>query len=472
MEEPLAMFRFLLPVLLLFLCCSCGLIPQGPSLRTPEDFRRAFPSEPAVIPSGRPLSLEDVEKIALANNPDLHAAHYSVKAARYRWYTALSGYLPRLTADFGVGQSFDSTYDRRTPPADVLRREDVFGTAAGLSVSYLIFDGFEREFNALAAKQDVLAEQEMLTNVRRLLLRAAAYAFYDCISSAEMIRIYEADRAFQNSALEQAEVRYAFGSVPLDNVLNFRILQTSAESKLLDARYQCETARFALCAIMGMGEDFRIPECREEPEEKDGMELYFPDESSCIAEAVRQRPDLEAERRRLEAARLRKFAAYSGFLPSLSAYANFGFSTHAARAAGLDSPRYYYNEGSFDYGIRSRWELFSGFSTVQLVRERTAAQQILFFQIRETYLQLVREVRSALADCRNAAAQVKLHREMALWSRRQRDLVADEYEAGKETVTRLNQAQSEFVSSEARYVVARAKLGRARARLQAALGRD
>ena len=472
MEEPLVMFRFLLPVLLLFLCCSCGLIPQGPSLRTPEDFRRAFPSEPAVIPSGRPLSLEDVEKIALANNPDLHAAHYSVKAARYRWYAALSGYLPRLTADFGVGQSFDSTYDRRTPPADVLRREDVFGTAAGLSVSYLIFDGFEREFNALAAKQDVLAEQEMLMNVRRLLLRAAAYAFYDCISSAEMIRIYEADRAFQDSALEQAEVRYAFGSVPLDNVLNFRILRTSAESKLLDARYQCETARFALCAIMGMGEDFRIPECREEPEEKDGMELYFPDESSCIAEAVRQRPDLEAARRRLEAARLRKFAAYSGFLPSLSAYANFGFSTHAARTAGLDSPRYYYNEGSFDYGIRSRWELFSGFSTVQLVRERTAAQQILFFQIRETYLQLVREVRSALADCRNAAAQVKLHREMALWSRRQRDLVADEYEAGKETVTRLNQAQSEFVSSEARYVVARAKLGRARARLQAALGRD
>ena len=244
-------FRFLLPVLLLFLCCSCGLIPEGPVLRTPEDFRREFPVAAAPeIPRDSPLSLKDVCRIALANNPDLRAARFSVKAARYRWYAALSGYLPRLSADFGIGQSFDSTYDRRTPPADVLRREDIFGTATGLSLSYLIFDGFEREFEALAARQDLLAEQALLKNVQRLLLRAAAYAFYDCISAAEMIRIYEADRAFQTSALEQAEVRYAFGHIPLDNVLNFRILQTSSEARLLDARYQYETARFALCALL------------------------------------------------------------------------------------------------------------------------------------------------------------------------------------------------------------------------------
>ena len=464
-------FRFLFPLLLLFFCSSCSLIPGGPVLRTPEDFRREFPvSAASAVPSGSTLSLEEVCRIALANNPDLRAARLSVTAARYRWYAALSGYLPRLSADFGIGQSFDSTYDRKSPPADVLRREDVFGTAAGLSLSYLIFDGFEREFEALAARQDFLAEQEILKNVRLLLLRAAAFAFYDCISAAEMIRIYEADRAFQTSALEQAEVRYAFGNIPLDNVLNFRILQTSSEAKLLDARYQYETARFVLCALLGVGEDFPLPECREDPQDLE--EPFFPDENECIAEAVRQRPDLESERRRFEAARLRKFAAYSGFLPAVSAYSDLGFSTHAAKTAGRPSSRYYYNEGSFDYGLRSRWELFSGFSTVQLVRERSAMQQILFFQLRETYLQLVREVRSSLADCRNASAQVALHRKMALWSRRQRDLVAGEYEAGKETVTRLNQAQSEYVVSEARYVVARAKLGRARARLRAALGRD
>lgn len=465
------LFRFLLPPLLLLFCCSCGLISGGPVLRTPEDFQREFPVSPAAaVPSGPSLSLEDACRIALANNPDLRAARSSVAAARYRWYASLSGYLPRVSAGFGIGQTFDSTYDRRTPPADVLRREDVFETAAGLSLSYLIFDGFQREFDALAARQDVLAEQEVLRNVRRLLLRATAYAFYDCISSAEMIRIYEADRAFQTSALQQAEVRYEFGSIPLDNVLNFRILQTSSESKLLDAKYRYEIARFALCALLGVGEDLPLPECRETPQGPE--ELFFPGEAECIAEAVRNRPDLESERRRFEAARLRKFAAYSGFLPTVSAYSDLGFSTHAARTAGTESPRYYYNEAAFGYGLRSRWDLFSGFSTVQLVRERSAQQQILFFQLRETYLQLVREVRSALADCRNASAQVSLHRKMALWSRRQRDLVAGEYGEGKETVTRLNQAQSEYVVSEARYVVARAKLGRARARLRAALGRE
>lgn len=469
------MFRFLLSLFLLLLlllfCCSCCLIPRGPVLRTPEDFRREFPAASAsAVPSGPALSLEETCRIALANNPDLRAAQLSVKAARYRWYASLSGYLPRLSADFGVGQSFVSTYNRKTPPLNVLPREDVFGTSAGLSLSYLIFDGFQREFEALASRQDVLAEQEILRNVRRLLLRAAAYAFYDCISASEMIRIYEADRAFQTSALQQAEVRYAYGNIPLDNVLNFRILQTSSESKLLDARYRYETARYALCALLGVGEDFPLPECQDDPQ--DLADPFPPDEAGCIAEAVRRRPDLESERRRFEAARMRKFAAYFGFLPTVSAYSDFGFSTNAAKTAGTASPRYYYNEGSFDYGLQSHWDLFSGFSTVQLVREREAQQQILFFQLRETYLLLVREVRSALADCRNASVQVSLHQKMALWSRRQRDLVAGEYEEGRETVTRLNQAQSEYVVSEARYVVARAKLGRARARLRAALGRD
>ena len=463
--------RFFIPFLLLLplLCGSCGLF-SGPPLRTPEDFQRAFPlSSPGAVPSGPFLTLDEVCRIALANNPDLRAARFSVEAARYRWYAALSGYLPRLTAEFGAGQSFESTYDRHAPPADVLPREDVFGTMAGLSVSWLIFDGLRREFEALAAQRDVLAEEELLKNVRRLLLRAAAYAFYDCISAAEMIRIYEADKAFQSSALEQAEVRYAFGSIPLDNVLNFRILRTSAESKLLDARFQHETARFALCAILGVDENFPLPACREDTEAQE--DLFLPDESACIAEAVRQRPDLAAVRQRFEAAGFQRAAAFSEFLPTLTAYSNAGFSTHAARTAGRSSSRYYYNEASLDYGIRSRWELFSGFSTIQLVRQRSAVRQILFFRIRETFLQLVREVRTALADCRNAAAQVRLHRRMALWARRQRDLVAGEYEAGKETVTRLNQAQSEFVVSEARYILARAKLGRARAQLRAALGR-
>ena len=77
-------FRFLLPPLLLFFCSSCCLIPRGPDLRTPEDFQRVFPvaSGSASVPPGSPLPLEEVCRIALANNPDLRAARFAVKAAR------------------------------------------------------------------------------------------------------------------------------------------------------------------------------------------------------------------------------------------------------------------------------------------------------------------------------------------------------------------------------------------------------
>lgn len=109
----------------------------------------------------------------------------------------------------------------------------------------------ERELNILIARQELRLEQAADDNVKRLLLRAVSYAFFDIILAAEEKRILQADLSFQKSSLQQAESRYKNGHVSKATVLNFQILASQSQSALLDAAYRETVARNALANLLG-----------------------------------------------------------------------------------------------------------------------------------------------------------------------------------------------------------------------------
>jgi len=307
-------------------------------------------------------------------------------------------------------------------------------------------------------------------DVRRLLSRAAAYAFCDAALAAENIRIHTADREFQEASLAQAQIRYAEGDVPLDAVLNFRIRKAEAEAACLQASYECRAARYALSALLGCAEDCLPARFRVKTDVSSVYDSALL--GDLIWEAVRRRPDLSAAVRSVRIARLERNAAWSAFLPEIKVFANPGFSTHAARTGGTPAGRYYYNEARMEYGLSCVWDLFNGFSSVQLIRERTVNESIRREELKARFLAVAEEVRTAYAACRNAADQARLFAEMRLLAARQRDLVAAEYWAGRETITRLNGAESSLVSAEARSVQSILSYRKAEAALAAAVGDD
>ena len=90
-------------------------------------------------------------------------------------------------------------------------------------------------------------------------------------------------------------------------------------------------------------------------------------------------------------------------------------------------------------------------------------------EVNTVFLEVVTEVRDAWANCRNNRRQVQLFQEIARSVQEQRDLVYSEYQNGRETITRLNEAQSELVSAHSRLAAAQAALRKAQAQLDAAV---
>ena len=464
----LDLMKCAVPVLVLLAAASCIECPSD-RLHTLADYRQTLPENDfKELTRKKVLTVSEACRTALKGNPDYRSACRAVAAAKYRYYRSLSAYLPEADFRASAGQSLRRSHDLLNPPAGIMPRENVWNGQLGLYASLLIFDGLEREFSVMIARREEKISRELTRNSRRLLIRGVACAYYDAVLAKEMQRIAEADLSFQLSSLRQAENRYSNGLVSKADVLNFRILVNAAKSAILTARYRGKTARNSLCALMGYPQNDLPDDLELSPlDEKGGG--YYPGLEYCLEQAAANRPDLRAAALLLDIAVFRKWQSYSGFLPTVRAVTGLEFSAASSQYGGYQVNSSHHNTLDFSYGFTGEWNLFRGFATVNLVRERRVLEDLAKLHLDNMFLQAVTEVKDAYANYRNAKGQVELAKATLNQVYEQRALVQSAFWCGRDTVTRLNGAQSAVVESESRLAIALIELRRAEIQLNAAM---
>lgn len=464
----LALMKCSIPVLVLLTAASCIETPSS-QLRTLEDYRQTLPEKNyRELTKKKVLTVSEACRFALKGNPDYRSACRAVAAAKYRYYRSLAAYLPEVNFRAAAGQSLRRSHDLLNPPTGIMPRENVWNGQLGLYASLLIFDGLEREFSVMIARREEKISREMTRNSRRLLIRGVACAYYDAVLAKEMQRIAEADLSFQMSSLRQAENRYSNGLVSKAAVLNFQILVNAARSAILTARYRGKTARNSLCALMGYPQNDLPEELELSPLNKKEHD-YYPGLEYCLEQAAANRPDLQAAAFLLDIAVFRKWQSYSGFLPTIRAGTGLGFSAADSRYGGYQFDASHHNTLDFSYGLTGEWNLFRGFATVNLIRERRVLEDLSRLHLDNIFLQAITEVKDAYANYQNARGQVELARETLNQVYEQRALVQSAFWCGRDTITRLNGAQSAVVESESRLAIALIELRRAEIQLNAAM---
>ena len=459
-------------VLLLPLFLLSGCLEAPPVFETPEDFRRNFsPRSPQMLPDSRILTLETAMQTALLNNPTNQAAAQAVLAARYGYYQSLSAYMPEINAGFSPAHTLSRGWDLKNPPEGMLKRNDHFITSGSIRASYLLFDGFARELEVIISRLEYRKSVAASQNVRRLLLKAVAFAYYDMYQAEEEIRIFREDLDFQNNALHQAEQQFRNGHVSKASVLNFMILAAEAKSSISNAEYRRKTAFHALSSLMGldrrqMPADIQLQKITGRTPE------YLHDEDFYLELAVKKRPDLKEERLMLAAAYRNRQKVYSEFLPVIRLFSEFSLETYHAKYGHYRYTSAHGNQRAFTYGAEGSWNIFRGFYSLNKLRRSEALEKIAMWGLNSRFLEIAAEVKDACADCRNSGFQMKVYQDMAQWVREQRDLVFSEYRNGRETITRVNEAQSTLTAAQSRLVISAVQYSKAVIRLAAATGTD
>lgn len=438
-----------------------------------------------LLPAGA-LSLDQARAIAIRANPDIHAAQARLETAAARIALARSRYLPTIAFSHTSTRTFHTPASRNRlntalqPPSvapaldvqnfalttliDALRRP-LFGSvnlkgdsnsysehSTALTATYTVFDGLIREAQLMSAKHVYRASTMGLVEVERLLVRAVDRAYYQVQLSEEQLMIAQADEAFSQEQLDETEKLKNAGRATQADVANFRVRVLAAQANVVAAVGLRETGRVVLAELMGLS-DVTLPEALElSPlSAETESELATPDPVPWITRALSDRPDVLQLENLVKSDEEQVQAAKGLYSPSVGVSASWGYD-HPSNL------RYSVQDQSTAAAMEFRWELYNGGAREAQVREAESRRAETAAQLNRLRLSVQSDVRQAIIDLRNAQEQIRLQRESVGTATENRRIIQAGFVGGRETLTRLNEAQRDFIAASADLARARIRL--------------
>ena len=405
------------------------------------------------------LDLKSAAAIALADNPGIAAAQARVQRAKAQLDQAVAAYWPSLDASAAATRvevapnEYDSNLAQARffdPGIHIDNPDEHY--SVGLTASWVLFNGFQRKFNHLAARHGVDQNRAALRDAQRLLLSAVVSAFYGAQLAQENRAIAQADVDFNQRQLKDAQARLEVGTGTLSDVLGFKVRVNDTRASLIVAKRDYETALLSLAALLGLPEG-RLPAglSLAHLETEPSWELAPPETEQLVHIAKERRPDLEQRRLALQQAQARAKAAQADYYPTL----RLNGTLDGDRTGDSDFEK---DDFGNSVGLNLTYNLFSGGATRARVREAKAVIRETSKDLQDLENSLASKVRSAATVVLAAQEQLRLQRGNTRLVKENRDLVEKEYTAGQGSLVRLNEAQRDLTTARSRLAVARVSL--------------
>ncbi|MFH1980663.1 MAG: TolC family protein [Pseudomonadota bacterium] len=420
------------------------------------------------------LDLKTAMAVAIGGSPTLAAAAERVQQATERVKQAAAAWWPTLDATASASRVDQSNTDFATNlaltralagnPAATLNDPENYYTA-GLSATWVLFDGFNRKFSIAGARYGEAQSQASLMEARRLLLSSVAASFHQAQLAREGIAISEAAEAFNLQQLDNAKARYRVGTGALSDTLNFEIQANSARADRITSERSYALAITGLAAIMGLPtaalpDGMELTRLQEETPEY----MTLPAAETELSYAMDHRPDVQQIDYVIKQAEATVERARARYYPSIA----LSGSVDGKRAgdAGLKS-----DDFGNTIGVYLNYNLFSGGADAARIRE---AQRVVAEAQKNSdavAITVANDIRQALASLTAAQRQLELQVTNAALVQQNRDLVEKEYNAGQGSLVRLNEAQRDLTQAQGRLALARVGLRNAWVNLESASAR-
>lgn len=357
----------------------------------------------------------------------------------------------------GIAQSLYPAAQARRSVDDSIQEYRV-----GLTLSYLLFNGFERKFINAQARFGMKETEAALAEAKRLLLDAVAQTYYAAQLARENVKIAEADKEFNLRLLKEAQARRRVGAGSLSDELNFEVARNAAQAALIRARRQFQVARIGLAELLALPDDIdpagiELAELEVESPEV----LERPDPAALAGYAKDNRPELLLDEYTIQRAEAGVGAERAAFYPVVSAFVSQdAVRSNSARTDPTASNDLKFREDDFSTtaGINITYELFAGGRNIAELNEAKAFVREAERNAHQTELTVVADVRQAVEELQAAQELLLLERSNAQLVQRNRDLVERGYSEGAESLVRLNEAQRDLIQARASLASARVSL--------------
>ncbi|MYA07816.1 MAG: TolC family protein [Holophagales bacterium] len=297
-------------------CTHTSVLERIPEVaEPPAEFDRGLDLMPGAAAPGACGALGDQTLQGLQNRLagqsfDLQAAWSRFEAADARARESGAYLMPRLDATVAGN---DLTF-----PSSGLVNPFLFQGAAydaSLAASFEVDLWGRLRNREVAALLEAEASVQDLRSLAISLSSVLAEAWFGIVAERELIALLERQQATSERFLELTQLRFGQGLGPAQDIGRQREQLLSLQGQIELARGRLESLEFQLATLLGSAE-------RETPAVSPGLGPLLAGSArpdlGVPAQLLERRPDLQAARRRVEAADRRAAAAVKEWLPSLS----------------------------------------------------------------------------------------------------------------------------------------------------------
>lgn len=404
----------------------------------------------------RPLTLDAALGYASAHNPSLLRTQEQIREQEGVLVTARAARLPTVATSGSLSRT---DRDRLESP---LYDNDAWSVS--LSVTQVLYAGGSLQAQTRGQKEQLEAARLAFTAALNDTLLTVRQQFYTVLLDRQLIAVQEEALRVLEGELAQARNRREAGSGSDFDVLRAEVAVANARPALIRARNAYVTAQNQLRTTLGVDVSPAIA-----PVDLDAQgDLAVPHRNIALADALAaaatHRPELLQQDHLLKAAEQGIASARSGYQPTVSASAGYGWTKPSLVTTSANDLH------GWNAGVSASWNIFDSKATAGRVTQARSRAEQSRHALDERQLAVALEVRTAHTSLLESDELLRASEQTVAQARESLRLAQARHQAGTATQLDVLSAQSALTEAQANHATAQHDYAVALASLHRAIG--
>lgn len=408
----------------------------------------------------RSITLADAIRLSERVQPGVVRAAGTVTTAAAQRRSAMGSYLPSVTAS----SSASDFYSEGPSRVDPVTGQVISGSttnrsvSTSLSASMDLFTGFRRGAESRAAKAGQTAAEASLVDARFQQALATTNQFFNALAAAQLVKVRQASVRRAEEQLKVSVNKLLAGSATRSDTLRSRVTLGSANLDLIQAGTALASAEAELARLVG--EPGRL----QAADDSAFYQVVAPLDTVAIrTEAEATSPLVRSTVAEADAARAGLSAAKSAYWPSLTLGGNTSWNATGANDYEL------LNQRQLTLGLR--WNLFDRFDRELSITQQSADLDVADASAADARREVASQLTAALAQLDAARTQIDITQTSVVAATEDLRVQQERYRLGASTIVDVLSSQEALNQAEVDVVVARFTYLRAKAQIEALIGR-
>jgi outer membrane protein len=303
------------------------------------------------------LTFNEAVHIGLKRNMLLNQQKNQLMANQAQKLAGYGNFLPNLNLTSNYTHQNGNQQNTTTGDLENLST-DYFGTQ--LNANLTLFNGLRNIHTLSQSNKQVSAQAYLVKRSTQDVVSTVANQYLTVLLDQELLKIAEGNLETQRTVLEQMQGFYDAGSRAITDVLNQDAITKAAQVSFIRARNTLQNDKSILAQTLQLdpSERFEVvyPDYKNEVNSYQNNSL-----DSLISIALSNRSDLKQISFQVESNKSALRTTLSGYLPSLSLFANYGSFYYSLIADDFNT-QFRTTNPSLSYGANLTIPLFSRFA--------------------------------------------------------------------------------------------------------------